>query len=228
MSRVKIFSHDFTAGDGSKLASTWLFGTCPDSSGLEIHSNGANGINFSAEQGNSVEPDTLDSTSSALAATFADAQYAGVKVGVASLSYSPGALVRCDQTGKNDYGCDPVSWTGGLEIFRHDAGSWIALASGGATTPVVNDWLWIEADGDALEAFINSTSQVSVTDSTYASGVPGVYCYDGTNSAIASDMEAGNLFSRRENGLHRRRGQDIAARNVARRIATNPRLFAGV
>ena len=228
MSRVKIFEQDFVTGDANTLAAAFLFGTCPDSSGLEVHSNGANGMASPAEQGNSVEADTLDRNSNVLAATFAAEQYSGVKVGTASLSYSPGAMVRCDSLNKNDYGCDPVTWAGGLEIFRHDSGIWTAIASGGSTVPVVNDWFYIEASGASIEAFINSTSQVSATDATYGSGVPGVYCYDGTDSPIASDMEAGNLFSRRENGLHRARGRDSAARNVARKIATNPRLFAGV
>jgi len=230
MTRVKIFEQTFVAGDGTDLVSEWNFDACPDSVGLEVHSNGANGINANAEQGNSVETDTDDSNGFTPKATFAPNQYAGVKVGVASLSYSPGAMVMCDQASNNDYGVDPVSWGGGLEIFKHTGGSWSALGSGGGTLPVVTDWLWVEYVDGAIEGFINSTSQLSTTDSDFFAGQPGCYDYAGTDGATISDMEAGNISSRIEPMKHRKaRGADHnAARQAAQRIARNPRHFAGV
>ncbi len=226
MTRVLIFSHDFTASNGSDLLTEWGFTACPDTAGLLVNSNGVYGSAAPAEQGNSLETTTTDGAGDTAKATFADEQWASI-LNNDTLNFSPGAMVRCEDVNGDDYACSPITFSTGLEIVRHDAAVYNQIASGGATTPTAGQRFEIEANGSALEVFIDGVSQVSTTDATYATGMPGVYCYDGTASNIGDDFQCGNLFSRTPVSPFRLSHAPSVARRVRNARKNNRRLYRG-
>jgi hypothetical protein len=196
MTRVKIFEHDFTGTNGTTLTSAFAFDACPNSS-LEIQGNGVDGVGGGGENGNAInQASTTDKDGNTPKATFAPDQYAEITIKSTGGIAAPGVMVRCDPGNQDDYFVDPLAFAGGASIGYHSAGTYNFLASGGATTPGVDDKISLEVIGTTLEAFINSTSQVSTTDSNYATGTPGLYGYDDSGSSFGDDFEAGNMFSR--------------------------------
>jgi hypothetical protein len=226
MTRVKIFEHAFTTSDGNDLLSTWNFAACPDAQGLLVKTNGCYGSVAPAEQGNSVETTTLDGGGEVPKATFAPDQYASV-MNLDTKSWSPGGMVRCENVNGDDYACSPMTFTVGLEIVRHDAGAYNQIAAGGGAVPTSGQRFSIEAVGSNLEAFIDGSSEVTVSDATYATGMPGIYCYDGTVTPIGDDLECGNMFSRHP--VSPTRLSPVGRVRKARENAykRNPRLYRG-
>ncbi len=226
MSRVKIFTHAFTTTDGNDLLSTWNFTPCPDASGLLVKTNGVHGSAAPAEQGNSVETGTQDVNGDTPPATFAPDQYASV-LNLDTKSWSPGGMVRCNSVNGDDYATSPMTFTVGLEIVRHDAGVYNQIAAGGGTVPTSGERYSIEAIGSNLEVFIDGASQVSTTDANYPTGMPGIYCYDGTVTPIGDDLECGNMFSRHPVSPTRLSFASRARRRREDAYKNNPRLYGG-
>jgi len=186
--------------DGTSFLDLFASSPCPGTGsgdGLQAYSNGFEGIGAPAEQGEVFDNGPLGNSFSHKDNRVHDREhYATVEVRSAAFAYGPGAMVRGDSGNRDDYGTDAVSFAGGLEIFEHSGGTWAAIATGGGTVPAVNDILSIEAVGTGLEAFVNSSSEVSTTDSSLASGSVGTYCYPnagGGGSAIGGAIEFGNL-----------------------------------
>lgn len=213
--------HDDSTSFLDLFASSPCPGVGAGSDGLEAHSNGFQGIAGTAEQGEVFDLAPLSNAFGNKDLRVHQAQqYAGVEILSTSYTYSPGALVRGDSANRDDYGLDPVSFAGGVEIFEHDGGTWGVLATGGGTLPGVNNFLWIEADGNSLEAFVDGSSEVSTTDSSLPTGDVGAYSYQGAaGTAIGGPFHAGSLAInpkavdyRRNNVLRNRQGRGAQVR----------------
>ena len=186
---------NFTDVDGTDVINKYGAPIVPGAApyGCEVQSNGFAGINTTAEQGN-----IWDSGSSAdvdKGTIHPKYHYSQVLTPTVGTAYSPGALTR-GAIGGDDYGNSPHAHTGGLEIFEHTSSTWTQIAIGGVSIPVGGDTYRLETKvGNSHDALISGISQVSVTDSTHASGDPGIYCFSnaGAGVALGDDWEAGNL-----------------------------------
>lgn len=226
MTRVTLFEQSFTNSDGTSVASHCSM-DADLAGGLEIHSNGVNAIS-TGESANRVTASSTDDDGNN-PPEFADEQWAEVKVGRDIYNFSPGPMVRLQGGGTGDgYLADPFLFFGGLEILRYDGSSGTFLASGGATTPAVNDDISLEMEGSSLDAKINGTSQVTATDSSHTGGNPGVYCYDGTNTDIGLSFKCGNLYSRKEASEVARTGVRAQAAQLAALRRTHHGRFTGI
>ena len=132
--------------------------------------------------------------------TFNDAQYSKVTIAQAPTShyYALGVATRGNQSAG--------VWRNYAYIgLRDNNERYLARLSGGSPTALqhytgsginVGDILQLDSDGSLHSPFQNGSADTllgTATDSTYASGVPGLSCYNGSTAATVDDWEGGNI-----------------------------------
>ena len=200
MGLVPVKAAGFTDSDGVDVFDKYSAAVCPldsPTNGCQVATNGFEGIVNGAEQGN-IWQAGVASADVNLGTIHPKAHYSQVVLASVAVGFSPGALTRGNNDLNDDYGCSPLAFGGGAEIFEHTSSGYVQLASGGVTVPIANDTLRLVSDAvDLHEVFINGASQTSVTDASHATGDPGIYCFgnDGVGgaTAVGDDWEAGNL-----------------------------------
>lgn len=197
MTRVKIFDQDFVASDATVVDTEWAMPACPDSTGLQVHTNAVEGSSAFVDQGNVVVPASEDKNGDTTRATFAPDQYSVVEIRDNTLLASPGALARGDDGSDDAYMFDSVDHGGFLELVRFDSGVYNQIASTfSGPSSSVGDTVEIETEGSTIRGGINGVADLSTTDGTHATGAPGVYCFEQPSGPVGDNLECGNLFCR--------------------------------
>src|SRR5215472_1524431 len=131
-------------------------------------------------------------------ATFPNDQYAQATIIGGIPGYSTaGVVVRHQGSGGSSFylfNGYPGAGPSQVAYFRCDAGNWTLLASYNA--PVNSgSILKLRVVGSTLTGSVDGVDQPSVTDTTYASGFPGIHC----RSGAADDFQAGDfvIYGRR-------------------------------
>ena len=127
----------------------------------------------------------------------------------ASLDYA--VCCRLDSnspTGKQGYafGGYPNFFNHLWRIWKWNNGTVTSLAAGGGNT-AVNDVAYFEASGSSLTGKANTVTQVSVTDTDFNAGSPGLLVndvllnFEGWDTWSAADLAAGVTYQRLERGI---------------------------
>lgn len=99
-----------------------------------------------------------------------------------------GILCRCSSSAFSCYFASPYASIQTLNKFTN--GSFSTLSSGAGSINI-GDTLRVEAEGTTIRYKKNGTQVISVTDSSFASGQPGLFFYE--SLARLDDWEAGDL-----------------------------------
>ena len=124
--------------------------------------------------------------------TFTSDQYSQVAVTSTQLSGAQwvGAAVRLQNSGRSGY-VGIYSWNSGspvLELFKRSGSSWTQLGSAYGSGPLAaGAQLEVAAVGSKISFLLNGVSRISVTDSTFTGGAPGMMA----NGAGTADNWAG-------------------------------------
>src|SRR5262249_36230983 len=123
--------------------------------------------------------------------TFPNDQYAQATIIGGSGGYSTaGVVVRHQGSGSSFYlfvGY-PTASPAQIAYFRCDNGTWTSLASYNAPV-TTSSILKLRVVGNTLTGSVDGVDQPSVTDTTYASGFPGIHC----RSGAADNFQAGSI-----------------------------------
>lgn len=180
-------SDDFNRADASSLGANWTIVAFSGGNGLGIASDQVVGASVAAIQGNVWT-----------AATFDDDQWSeietvtgSVALGLGGLGEFVGPMVR--MTGTSGYvgiyfynNNSPV-----LQIYRSDSGTFTQLGSSFSlgSTLAAGVKLRLTVTGSTLVFSQDGTARITVDDSAYASGAPGIVAYD---AAKADNWSADN------------------------------------
>jgi len=163
-----------------------------NTNGVQLETHSANWTRHNASsligdfdiQTNSLAPDTVNTTGAAWwnADSFGANHYAEATIVAIASGIYIGLSVR-NAAGTNSYVYSVDSADGGY-FDEWVNGTYSALASGGSVVAVGNV-IRMEAEGTTIRLKINGTQNMSVTDTSLATGAPGVGGYhDGTTSRI--------------------------------------------
>lgn len=166
------------------------------------------GTNWSVQTGegawkivsNQAEPSSLegDAVENYNAITFANDQYSEATIkaltAAAGLGRGPGVACRCSTSAHTYYRSIATTTVSGdnHELLKVVAGSYTSLATADADF-AINDVMRIEAQGTTIRTKKNGTTQISVTDSSIASGRGGVGYSSSAESAQLDDWAGGDL-----------------------------------
>jgi len=180
---------DFNRANGG-LGANWT-----DSSDLAVSQGGSLQIS-----GNQVvsSPTNINFVSFYSGAPFPNDQYAQATIIGGITGYSTaGVVVRHQGSGRSSFYVFigyPLTTPAQVAYFRCDNGTWTALASNNA--PVNSgSILKLRVVGSTLTGSVDGVDQPSVTDTTYASGFPGIHC----RSGAADNFQAGSIIYGRSN-----------------------------
>jgi hypothetical protein len=180
-------SDDFNRANGA-LGANW---TSTSDGGLTINSQVAAGATSGAPSGSIWS-----------AGTFTSNQFSQIEVTSTQLTGGQwiAAVVRAQNSGKNGY-AGLYFWNNGspvMMIFKRTNGNWTQLGStynSGALA--AGTQLQLKAAGATISLLQNGVQRISVTDSTYAGGSPGVMAYGTgrTDNWAGGDVAATPTFS---------------------------------
>jgi hypothetical protein len=119
--------------------------------------------------------------------------YASVRIKRTGDSFSPAVLARFSAAGQDGYQLDPGTWAGTVELGEWSGGVYTLLASGLISPPSVDDTMQLQCDGTTISGGINGVGDVSTTDSTHTTGLPGIGCDSNPGAAVGDDFEAGHI-----------------------------------
>ena len=129
--------------------------------------------------------------------TFTSDQYSQVQVTSTQLSGGQwvGAAVRLQNGGQNGY-VGIYYWNSGspvLELFKRTGSSWTQLGSAYSSGPLAaGTQLEVAAVGSTISFWQNGVKRISVTDSTFTGGAPGMMAY---GTGTADNWSGGNAAS---------------------------------
>lgn len=184
MAYTPVATDDFNRADGA-LGANW---TTAYNGGYLILSNEARSNGSSN-----------DACSLYTGASFNDDQYAEATVAQAPLThyYALGVATRGNLSGV---------WRNYLYIgLRDNNERYLARCSNGSATALqhytgsginIADVMHLDAEGTLHSPFLNGSADTSLgtsTDATYASGVPGLHCYNGGTGATMDNWVGGNI-----------------------------------
>lgn len=96
-----------------------------------------------------------------------------------------GVVVRMSFTASpGDTGYMAVAGYGAVRLYRIDGWNSFTLLGTGSTTIATNDVISLYATGSTISVKLNGTEEISVTDSTYATGIGGVMQYGPSYCAL--------------------------------------------
>lgn len=163
---------DFNRADGS-LGSNWTTVTSMDP--LAVAGNECIGTNSGSHN-----------VAYWSANSFDDDQFSEMTVGAAAVGPGTtywGPVVRAQVGAQSFYVMYVNNSAVGVTIYRWQAGSATQIDGGGVAPTVATpgDVLRLEIVGNALTAYVNGVARATATDSTFASGYPGINIFrDGT------------------------------------------------
>lgn len=143
-----------------------------------------------------------DACSAYTGASFNDDQYVEATVSSVNAShyYAIGVATRCNFS--------VGVWRNYLNIGLYDNNErYLARCSNGTATALqhyvgsgvaVNDLMHLDSEGSLHSPFLNGSADTLLgtsTDSTYASGVPGLHCYNGSTTSRMDNWVGGNITS---------------------------------
>lgn len=184
MAYTAVATDDFTGADGA-LGSNW---TVAYNGGFLRFGNAARSNGSSN-----------DAASVYSGASFNDNQYSKATVTAAPLThyYALGVATRGNLSGVwRLYQFIALRDNNERYLARNSNGTATALQhyTGGGIN--LNDIMQLDSEASLHSPFINGAADTSLgtaTDSTYASGVPGMACYNGSTGATLDDWEGGNI-----------------------------------
>ena len=97
------------------------------------------------------------------------------RVSIISQSTNGGAIARWATGSTYGHGYLFYRNAGVGQLYRFDGATAAQLGSNGATTIVNGDTMQIYCNGTTITCYLNGVSQISVTDATYATGIPAIY-----------------------------------------------------
>ena len=171
-------SDDFNRADGS-LGANW---TDMSVGGLSISSQAVAGVSG----GNAGDIRTAES--------YASDQYSQVEVTSAQLSGGQwiGPAVRAQNGGQDAY-VGIYYWNSGspvLMLFKRSGGGWAELGNGYSCGPLAaGTQLELMAVGSTISFLENGVQRISVSDSSFSGGAPGIMSY---GAATADNWSGGN------------------------------------
>lgn len=181
MAYSTVATDNFNRADGA-LGASW---TTAYNGGFLVYSNAArsNGSNN-------------DACAFYSAATFADNQYAKATVVAAPTAHYYALGVATRASGTTNYLYIGLRDNNERYLARCNNGTATALQHYTGAGIAVNDIMQLDSDGSLHSPFLNGVADTSLgtsTDSTYASGSPGLHCYNGSIDARMDDWEGGNI-----------------------------------
>lgn len=163
---------DFNRANNSDLGASWT--TVTSEGNLEIISNTASTINVMTDDSERYSGVTWTDNQSSEAEITVSATDAGAGLGV---------IVRCASAARTYYRI-VINSDGEWELLKQVAGTGTALASG-TTTYVAGAVLKLSAIGTTITSTYNGSQIDTRTDSSIASGSPGI--------ALSSNITSGNI-----------------------------------
>ena len=129
------------------------------------------------------------------AVTFSSDQFSEIVVNPATLTFSFVAATVRHVTGGNSYSC--LENFNSVQMFKMVAGNTNTSLGSFSTTPANGDLIRLEISGTSLSCYRNGVLVIGpVTDSSYATGQPGVTSsYDGTHVAALDSWSGGSLLN---------------------------------
>ena len=125
--------------------------------------------------------------------SFTSDQYSQVEVTSTQLSGGQwvGPAVRVQNSGQNGY-LGIYYWNSGspqLRLYKRNAGSWTQLGSSYSVGPLAaGTQLELAASGSTISFLVDGAPRISVTDSTFTGGAPGIMAF---GSATADNWSGG-------------------------------------
>lgn len=119
--------------------------------------------------------------------------YAQVQIGTDLNAFSPAVLARYSDSTDDGYQLDPDTWSGALALGEWSGGIYTLITTGAVAMIGVSDTLQLECEGDQIRGGVNGVGEISVTDSTHASGFPGISCDAQIGGNVGDNFEAGHI-----------------------------------
>lgn len=119
--------------------------------------------------------------------------YAQVEIGIDLNAFSPGVLARYSDSINSGYQLDPDTWSGSIALGEWSSGVYTLLGTGAVAMIGVGDTLQIEVEGDQIRGGVNGVGEVSTTDSTHTSGLPGICCDALVGGNVGDNFAAGHI-----------------------------------